>query len=194
MAANSVETKLTPVRLPPGRARLATRPSLTGSSLDREDDGDCRGCGLGRERRHGYHGSRRSRSTRRRTNSAASDGNRSSLEFSAQRIDRSSRSRPRRSRPPSGPGETRADELWHPPRLWRRETRSPASPAAARCAASGHAAIAAAPPSVVMNSRRLMGAFKFETRQDAGPAASATRAKIFFEIDFCAYRRHQAAN
>src|SRR6266478_3918410 len=32
-ATNSVETKLIPVRLPPGRARLATRPSLTGSSL-----------------------------------------------------------------------------------------------------------------------------------------------------------------
>src|SRR6516165_1592038 len=32
-AANSPARKLTPVRLPPGRARLATRPSLTGSSL-----------------------------------------------------------------------------------------------------------------------------------------------------------------
>jgi hypothetical protein len=31
-AANSLAKKLTPVRLPPGRARLATRPSLTGSS------------------------------------------------------------------------------------------------------------------------------------------------------------------
>src|SRR5262249_22760889 len=31
-AANSVLRKLMPVRLPPGRARLATRPSLTGSS------------------------------------------------------------------------------------------------------------------------------------------------------------------
>ena len=31
-AANSALKKLTPVRLPPGRARLATRPSLTGSS------------------------------------------------------------------------------------------------------------------------------------------------------------------
>src|SRR5262245_43432422 len=32
LATSSVETKLMPVRLPPGRARLATRPSLTGSS------------------------------------------------------------------------------------------------------------------------------------------------------------------
>src|SRR5262245_28013893 len=31
-AANSTAKKLTPVRLPPGRARLVTRPSLTGSS------------------------------------------------------------------------------------------------------------------------------------------------------------------
>src|SRR5262249_8845953 len=31
-AANSVARKLIPVRLPPGRARLVTRPSLTGSS------------------------------------------------------------------------------------------------------------------------------------------------------------------
>ncbi len=33
-AANSPSKKLIPVRLPPGRARLATRPSLTGSSAD----------------------------------------------------------------------------------------------------------------------------------------------------------------
>ena len=38
-AANSAEKKLTPVRLPPGRARLATRPSLTGSSATRRQWG-----------------------------------------------------------------------------------------------------------------------------------------------------------
>ena len=32
-AVNSVAKKFIPVRLPPGRARLPTRPSLTGSSL-----------------------------------------------------------------------------------------------------------------------------------------------------------------
>jgi hypothetical protein len=32
-AVNSVAKKFMPVRLPPGRARLPTRPSLTGSSL-----------------------------------------------------------------------------------------------------------------------------------------------------------------
>src|SRR5262245_31108100 len=38
-AVNSPLTLLTPVRLPPGRARLATRPSLTGSSLRRDTMG-----------------------------------------------------------------------------------------------------------------------------------------------------------
>ena len=55
-AANSPSKKLMPVRLPPGRARLATRPSLTGSSRDHEDDGDRRGRRLGRERRRGTSG------------------------------------------------------------------------------------------------------------------------------------------
>jgi hypothetical protein len=32
-AVNSMVKKLTPVALPPGRLRLATKPSLTGSSL-----------------------------------------------------------------------------------------------------------------------------------------------------------------
>jgi hypothetical protein len=50
-AVNSVFRRLMPVRLPPGRARLATRPSLTGSSLTVKTMGDRRGCGLGRERR-----------------------------------------------------------------------------------------------------------------------------------------------
>ena len=38
-AANSHVKKLIPVRLPPGRARLATRPSLTGSSATRKTMG-----------------------------------------------------------------------------------------------------------------------------------------------------------
>src|SRR6516225_7361530 len=38
-AANSIEKTLIPVRLPPGRARLATRPSLTGSSPARKTMG-----------------------------------------------------------------------------------------------------------------------------------------------------------
>ena len=71
-AANSAVRKLTPVRLPPGRARLATRPSLTGSSpttktmgivvvaalaanaaggSDRDDHGDLPANQFGRQRR-----------------------------------------------------------------------------------------------------------------------------------------------
>ena len=49
-ATNSALRKLIPVRLPPGRARVATRPTPTGSSGRNEDDGDGRGCRLGRER------------------------------------------------------------------------------------------------------------------------------------------------
>ena len=40
--------KLTPVRLPPGRARLATKPCSTGSRAGDEDDWDRRRCGFGR--------------------------------------------------------------------------------------------------------------------------------------------------
>jgi hypothetical protein len=41
LAVSSSAIKLTPVRLPPGRARLATSPSLTGSAP--KDDRDRRG-------------------------------------------------------------------------------------------------------------------------------------------------------
>ena len=39
-----------PVALPPGRARLSTRPSLTGSSPDAEHDRDRRGRSFGGDR------------------------------------------------------------------------------------------------------------------------------------------------
>ena len=51
---------VTPVRLPPGRFRLATSPTATGSPADREDDRNRRGRRLGRQRRcaagRGNHG------------------------------------------------------------------------------------------------------------------------------------------
>src|SRR5262249_6975203 len=50
-AANSTAKVLIPVMLPPGWARLATRPSLTGSSPLLKDDEDRRGHRPGRERR-----------------------------------------------------------------------------------------------------------------------------------------------
>ena len=49
-APSSALTKLAPVRLPPGRARLATSPSLDRVFADNEDDWDRLGCRLGRER------------------------------------------------------------------------------------------------------------------------------------------------
>ena len=67
--------KVTPVTLPPGRLRLATRPALTGSPAAREDDRDRRGRGLGRERRSAVRPT--ITATRRRTKSAASAGSRS---------------------------------------------------------------------------------------------------------------------
>src|SRR5262245_1771167 len=50
-ALSSPVNRLMPVRLPPGRARLATRPYLTGSSGGQEYDGDRRGYRLDRQRR-----------------------------------------------------------------------------------------------------------------------------------------------
>src|SRR5215831_7911252 len=49
-ATTSAVKKLIPVALPPGRARLATRPSLTFG--DAENDRDRPGCGFSRQRRH----------------------------------------------------------------------------------------------------------------------------------------------
>src|SRR5215510_12184285 len=49
-ATTSPLRKLMPVRLPPGRARLAIRPSLTRVFGGYENDGDRRGCRLGRQR------------------------------------------------------------------------------------------------------------------------------------------------
>jgi hypothetical protein len=48
---------LTPVTLPPGRARLATRPRLTGVSADGEKNGDRLCCCLGHQ--SGLFGERR---------------------------------------------------------------------------------------------------------------------------------------
>jgi hypothetical protein len=44
LASTSLRKSLTPVALPPGRARLATRPSFTGSWPTAKTIGICRGC------------------------------------------------------------------------------------------------------------------------------------------------------
>ena len=104
LAANSTQKKLIPVRLPPGRRRLATRPSLTGSSATTKTMGIVVVAALAAN----AEGSRRSRitATCRRTNSAASAGSRSIL-ILGPAVFESPRSRPRHSRSLSGPGETR---------------------------------------------------------------------------------------
>src|SRR5262249_31903487 len=52
-APSSATTNVTPVTLPPGRLRLATRPSLTGSGAACEDDRDCCSRRLGYDCRGG---------------------------------------------------------------------------------------------------------------------------------------------
>src|SRR6476646_5007098 len=49
--SSSDVNRLAPVTLPPGRLRLATRPTLTGKSLPEKNDRNRRRRGLGRERR-----------------------------------------------------------------------------------------------------------------------------------------------
>ena len=138
--------------------QVAARPSQAGDKTkldrvfaDQENDGDRRGCRLGRQRRGGH----RSRRSRRpggepdRPPATAIDH----ICLPPSGI-RSSRSRPRHSRFPLGPGEIHADG----PRIVSGDValRNPITGIAGCCAraASGHAA--AAPPSSVMNSRRLI--------------------------------------
>ena len=110
--------KLIPVRLPPGRARLATRPSLTGSSATLKTIGIVVVAALA-------------------ANAAASSGRGDHGDLcgepvrppapAADRVDsrpsgiRSPRSRPRHSRSPSGPGEMRADGPRLRRAMWREE-------------------------------------------------------------------------
>jgi hypothetical protein len=75
-AANSLLRKLTPVRLPPGRARLATRPSLTGSSATLKTIGIVVVAALAASAED-QPPVAVIRETRRRTSSAASAGSRS---------------------------------------------------------------------------------------------------------------------
>ena len=142
-ALSSILKKLMPVRLPPGPARLATRPSPTGSSAHEEDDGDRRGCRLGSGGRGGTAG-------------RGDHGNLTANQFGRQRrqsieltvgpaiLDRYVLDL-RRSRSPSGPGGMRADESANgrAMRCWR----NPITGIAACCARAASGQAAAAPPS-----------------------------------------------
>src|SRR5262249_37256677 len=72
-AANSLEKKLIPVRLPPGRARLVTRPILTGSSPTPKTMGIVVVAALAASAASGVTAT--IRATRLRTRSAAISGN-----------------------------------------------------------------------------------------------------------------------
>ena len=102
-AANSALRKLIPVTLPPGRARLATRPSLTGSSPTVKTIGIVVVAALAASAA-ACRPVAAITATWRRTNSAASAGSRSILTLGPAVFDRHVLD-PRRSRSPSGPGE-----------------------------------------------------------------------------------------
>ena len=162
-AASTLNRELTPVTLPPGRLRLATRPSAIGSPPVANTIGIVVVAALA---------AIAARSVARRSRSPAADQIPPPAP-AAGRVDcRPSEIRPRRSGPrrsllPAGPGGT-------PPRDARnrrpdapRDIRPPASPAA-RAAASGRSArVAAAPPRAAMKARRLMVA----------PSASGSTAR-----------------
>ena len=73
---NSALKKLIPVKLLPGRARLVTRPSLTGSSLTRKTMGTVVVAALAAQT-DAVPPAATITATRRRTNSAANPGSRS---------------------------------------------------------------------------------------------------------------------
>ena len=148
--SNCAAKKLTPVTLPPGRLRLATRPSLTGIAAGREDNRNRRGRGLGRQRRrvvpddHGHRPANQFGRQRRQP---------IGLIFRPAVFDRD---------------VLALDEAGFLQALAERLTRCVASAndvlrrkpitgiACCARAASGSSAGAAAPPSSAMNARRLM--------------------------------------
>ena len=171
-AANSPLKKLIPVTLPPGRARLATRPSLTGSSPTLKTIGIVVVAALAAKRgkRYSRRRSRRPVGEPGRPPAPADDR----IEPPPSGI-RSPRSRPRRSRFRSGPGEIRADGPRSRQAIWL--LRNPITGIADCCAraASGHAA--AAPPRRRMNSRRRISAPKLRGQHCIGSNEYFDRAQ-----------------
>ena len=128
-ATNSPIKKLTPVRLPPGRARLATRPSLTGSSAALKTMGVVVVTAL-TANAEGAPPLVAITATCRRTSSAASSGRRSYC-LSAQRYSIATFS-PSTWPLPSSPREMHAGGPRTFPTMWGSGSQSPALPAAAR--------------------------------------------------------------
>ena len=163
--SSSPAKRVTPVTLPPGRLRLATRPSLDRIAADREDDRDRRGRGLGRERRGIATGAtitatwRSNQIGRQRRQSIVVTFRPAVFDRHVLALDEAGFVQALAER---GTGTAR--------RRRRRAARNPITGIAGCCAraASGHAA--AAPPSSVMNSRRFT-----RSPRRRGRAALATR-------------------
>ena len=148
LAARSAAKKLTPVRLPPGRAKLATRPSLTGSLPVAKTMGIVVVAALA-ARAEGVSIAAMT-ATRRRTSSAANAGSRS-VWFSAQRYSIATLSpstKPASFRPWRNPRDTSVNASGD----WL--LRKPITGIAGCCARAASGQAAAAPPRSVMNARR----------------------------------------
>ena len=148
----------------PGEAGDKTKPDRVFGR--HEDDGDRRGCRLGRKRRCSPAAT--ITATCRRTNSAASAGSRS---FGSRPSGiRSRHSRPRHSRSPSDLGEMRADD---PHNVRRSGCEKPDHRHRRLLRTRRKRPRAAAPPSSVMNSRRCSGR---DVRFMARPPPRSVRA------------------
>ena len=151
-ATNSPTKKLIPVALPPGRARLATRPSWTGSSATAKTMGIVVVAALA-AKAEGVPPVTAMTATCRRTNSAAIAGSRSYWP-SAQRYSIATFS------PSTKPASF---SPWRNARKLRSTTvsgdvglRNPTTGIAGCCARAASGQDAAAPPRSVMKSRRLI--------------------------------------
>ena len=154
LAASSTFSEVTPVRLPPGRFRLATSPSLDRVARGQEHDRDRRRRRLGRQCR-GSAADVASTFTRRRTSSAANAGSRS-YRPSAQRYSKLT------SRPSTWPVSLRLRRIalrWFTNSSADAPPRYPITGIAGCCARALHDhAAATPPPTSAMNFRRPMPA------------------------------------
>ena len=159
-------TKVTPVMLPPGRARLATRPALTGSSPVMKTIGIVVVAALAASAPTALNAAITARLAGRPARPRAPAADPADCRPSGTRSRRCGR---RRSRLRSAPAGTRR----RGPRVRAvLALRKPITGIAGCCARAASGQAAAAPPSSVMNSRRLI-----RSPRRRGRAASAARSR-----------------